>query len=63
MNIEDRVGKIIAFENGDMDDEAAIAFFQEMIDDGTVWSLQGAYGRTARDLIISGQCHARNQLN
>ena len=39
----DRVDKIIAFEQGALDDEEIIALFQEMINDGSVWSLQGAW--------------------
>ena len=53
----DIVDKIIAFENGDLSDEATIEFFQEMIDDGTVWTLQGSYGRTAQHLLDEGYCH------
>jgi hypothetical protein len=45
------VGKIIEYESGEMDDAHMIAFFQEMIDDGSVWQLQGHYGRTAQRLI------------
>ena len=37
------IDKIIAFENG--------------IDKGWVWQLQGFYGRTAASLIDSGLCH------
>lgn len=52
------VGKIIAYESGEMDsEEEVIDFFQELIDDGTVWSLQGSYGRTAQTLIDGGRCH------
>ena len=31
--------------------------FQEMIDDGSVWKLQGSYGRMATALIEDGHCH------
>lgn len=47
----------IDFENGDMDDERAVVFFQKIINSGLVWKLQGFYGRTARDLINQGLCH------
>ena len=52
----DRVDKIIAFEQGALDDEEIIALFQEMINDGSVWSLQGTYGRAAQSLINNGYC-------
>jgi len=50
------VGKIIEYEGGEMDDAEAVAMFQEMINDGTVWQLQGSYGRTAQALIAGGIC-------
>lgn len=52
----DQVDKIIAFESGDLDFEATIELFQELIDSGLVWQLQGSYGRTARALIEEGLC-------
>lgn len=50
------VDKIIAWENGEMDDDQTIEFFQELIDNGMAWQLQGCYGRTAQALIESGYC-------
>lgn len=52
---------IIKFESGETDFEEVIEGFQSMIDDGTVWELQGFYGRTAMDLIDSGQCEVSLQ--
>lgn len=52
----DRVDKIIAFEQGALSDEEIIDLFQEMINDDSVWSLQGTYGRTAVALINNGYC-------
>lgn len=52
----DVVGDIIAFESGELDDEQTIALFQRLIDDGTVWHLQGSYGRMAQRLIDAGHC-------
>lgn len=49
---------LIAFENGELDQDQVIDFIQDGIDRGGVWSLQGFYGRTARDLINAGLCHA-----
>lgn len=51
-NIDD----IIAYENGEMDDDQKVEFFQKMIDSGVVWQLQGSYGRTAAYLIDAGYC-------
>jgi len=52
----DFVDKIIAFENGEMSFEDTVKWFQEMINDGSVWTLQGFYGRTAQQLIDEGYC-------
>lgn len=48
---------IMAFEQGDASEEEIIENFQAMIDDGSVWTLQGSYGRTAARLIEMGLCH------
>jgi len=48
---------IIRYEQGGMDTEEAIGFFQGLIDSGLAWRLQGHYGRTAKDLIENGFCH------
>ena len=50
---------IIKFESGQATDEEVVAGFQAMIDDGTVWQLQGSYGRLAQELINCGECHAK----
>lgn len=48
---------ILSFENGDLSDDEIIEGFQSIIDDGSVWHLQGHYGRTAHALIEGGLCH------
>ena len=50
------VGDIIDYENGEMDQDRAIEFFQGMINSGVVWQLQGSYGRTAQMLIDNDIC-------
>lgn len=52
----DQVDKIMAFESGELDEEGIIELFQELIDSGLVWKLQGSYGRTATFLIENGYC-------
>jgi hypothetical protein len=52
------VNKIIQYENGNMTEDEEINFFQELIDSGLVWKLQGHYGRVANNLIKEGVCNA-----
>ena len=62
MNNEmDRVDKIIDYESGAMSDDDMVSFFQELINDGSAWTLQGHYGRTAKALIEAGLCHERKE--
>jgi len=48
--------KILKYENGEMDCQETIAFFQELIDTELCWKLQGHYGRTANSFIEEGLC-------
>lgn len=54
----DQLDKMIAFENGELDHDEIVELFQELINSGLVWKLQGFYGRTAAQLIEAGECHA-----
>jgi hypothetical protein len=55
------VDDIIAYENGEMDSDQMVEFFQGLINSGMAWTLQGSYGRTAAHLIDSGYCEDPNQ--
>lgn len=46
--------KIIAYESGELDDGDTVELFQELVDSGLAWKLQGHYGRTAMELIDAG---------
>lgn len=51
----DTIDKIIAYESGQMTtEEEIIEFFQDLVDSGLAWQLQGHYGRTAQNLIDLG---------
>jgi hypothetical protein len=57
--MKDLVNEIVRWENGEMNEEQQVAFFQKMIDSGLCWKLQGQYGRTAQELIDQGLCKAK----
>ena len=46
----------IEFETGLLNETQIIEGFQQLIDSGYAWELQGAYGRTAVALIAAGLC-------
>lgn len=52
----DLTSQIIAYESGEMDEDAEVNFFQSLIDSGMAWNLQGHYGRTAQSYIDAGLC-------
>ena len=54
----DQISQIMAYEDGRLGNEETIALFQELINSGLVWKLQGSYGRTAKALIEEGYCTA-----
>lgn len=56
MNLTDR---IIQFENGTLDEEGTIGLFQELVNSGLAWSLQGSYGRIALALLKGGHINPR----
>lgn len=50
------VKEIVAYENGEMEFEKEVKFFQGLIDSGRAWKLQGHYGRRAMQMIEAGYC-------
>ena len=54
----DEVGAIIAYEQGELSEEGTIELFQNLVNNGHAWSLQGSYGRTAKALIDAGVVNA-----
>ena len=56
-----QIDTIIAYENGELGDEEMVSLFQELVDSGLAWRLQGHYGRTAMALIEAGLVTSKNQ--
>jgi len=52
---------ILDYESGEMDEERIAVFFQELIDTGLVWKLQGSYGRMVQKLIAEGICEVKGK--
>lgn len=50
----DLLEKLMRFEAGDMDEAETIDFFQDLVNTGMAWKLQGYYGRMAAHLIDQG---------
>ena len=55
MSDYDLCAAIEAYEEGHMPEEEVCDFFQALVNSGLAWSLQGAYGRKARDMIDAGE--------
>ena len=53
----DIVGKIMAFEEGELDNEEVYSLFQFLLDSGMIHSLQGSYQRMAEELLLAGVIH------
>lgn len=47
---------LVEYESGELDYEETLDMFQQLIDTGLAWRLQGNYGRTAMRLIEDGYC-------
>jgi len=45
---------IIAYENGELDEDQFLSLFSQLVSSGLAWTLQGHYGRTAATLIENG---------
>lgn len=45
---------MMAWEDGNISEGDAIALFQQLVDSGMAWSLQGSYGRQAQRFIDAG---------
>lgn len=54
---------IMAYESGELTKNEIIEGFQDGIDSGSVWKLQGSYGRMATRLLELGLCFQQEEHN
>jgi hypothetical protein len=48
------VDQLIAYEEGQITGDEEVAFFEQLVETGTCWQLQGHYQRVAATLIEAG---------
>ena len=46
--------RIVMYEKGELNEQQTIQLFQELLDSGLVWNLQGHYGRLCYQLLEAG---------
>ena len=59
----DMVDAIIRYETGNLNLEETVQMFAYLIKTGTVWRLQGSYGRAAHQLIVDGVISRDGEIN
>ena len=62
-NKKTSVTKLVQYENNELNTKEMIELFQELINTGLAWQLQGHYGRTAKRLIEEGHCNYKKETN
>lgn len=50
----DTLDRIIAFEQGELNAHEIVLLFQDLVNSGLAWELQGNYGRMTMELIDQG---------
>jgi hypothetical protein len=50
----DVVEAIMAYEQGSLDKDETVQLFQHLVDDGTIYHLQGSYQHAAEELYQAG---------
>lgn len=51
---DDVLGRLMAYEAGELDEDGTLALFSQLVETGLAWQLQGHYGRTATAMLEAG---------
>jgi len=51
------INDMMAWENGEMNEDREDKLFQQLVDSGLAWTLQGMYGRRASQLLRERRIH------
>ena len=54
------MSKILDYEMGILEDDQIVELFQELVNTGLAWTLQGSYGREAIVFLEQGVINARD---
>jgi len=57
----DQLSNMIAWEQDELSDDDTVILFQNLVDTGLAWRLQGCYGRMAARLIDAGLVHKKER--
>ena len=58
----DIISAIIMHEQDQLNEEETLELFQELVNNGMAWTLQGHYGRTAAYLLEAGLISAPENI-
>ena len=62
VNAKNSINYIIEYESGELTDNATLDLFSYLIKTGQCWTLQGHYGRTAKNLIEGGYIDKKGNI-
>lgn len=50
----DLTSRLLDYEEGNLEESQELSLFQDLVNNGLAWQLQGHYGRTASSLLRAG---------